>query len=146
MAKGVNKVILIGNLGDDPKVITTDSGTTIANVSLATSESWKDKAGEKQERTEWHRLVCFNRLAEIVGEYLHKGSKVYVEGKIQTRKWQDQEGQDRYSTEIVVHDMQMLDAKPGGAQQQAPQQESRRQAPQQQSRGSEEPFDDDLPF
>ncbi len=112
MARGVNKVILIGNLGNDPEVRYIPSGSAVATVSIATSESWKDKqTGELQDRTEWHRVVFFSRLAEIVGEYLHKGSKIYVEGSIRTRKWQDKNGQDRYTTEIVANEMQMLDSK-----------------------------------
>ncbi|MCW8948599.1 MAG: single-stranded DNA-binding protein, partial [Sedimenticola sp.] len=110
MAKGVNKVILIGNVGKDPDVRYMPNGNAVANLTLATSESWKDKStGENQERTEWHRVVFFRRLAEIVGEYVKKGSKIYVEGRLQTRKWQDQGGQDRYTTEIVADQMQMLD-------------------------------------
>ena len=109
MARGVNKVFLVGHLGKDPEVRYSANGQAVANVTLATSESWKDKeSGEKQERVEWHRVVFFGRLAEIAGEYLKKGSPVYVEGKLQTRKWQDKQGQDRYTTEIVVNDMQML--------------------------------------
>src|SRR5688572_31418992 len=116
MARGINKVILIGHLGQDPEVKYMPSGSAVANVSIATTESWKDKtSGEKQDRTEWHRVVFFNRLAEIVGEYLRKGSKVYVEGSLRTRKWQDKEGQDRYTTEIVAREMQMLDSKGGSA-------------------------------
>jgi len=112
---GVNKVIIVGNLGNDPEVRYSNNGAAIANISVATSDSWKDKnTGEKQERTEWHRIVMFNRLGEIAGEYLKKGSKVYIEGKLQTRKWQDQQGQDRYSTEIVADQMQMLDSRGGG--------------------------------
>ena len=115
MARGVNKVILIGNLGSDPEVRYLPNGGAVANVSLATAESWKDKqSGEKQERTEWHRVVFFGRLGEIAGEYLKKGSKVYVEGRIQTRKWKDNAGQDRYTTEIVGNEMQMLDSRGGG--------------------------------
>lgn len=116
MARGVNKVILIGNLGKDPEMRYTASGSAIANITLATSESWKDKqTGENVERTEWHRVVFYQRLAEIVGEYLRKGAKVYVEGRLQTRKWQDKtSGQDRYTTEIIADNMQMLDSK-GGA-------------------------------
>lgn len=115
MARGINKVILIGNLGADPEVRYLPSGNAVATISVATSESWKDKqTGEKQERTEWHRVACFNRLGEIAGEYLKKGSKVYIEGSLRTRKWQDQQGQDRYTTEIVANDLQMLDGK-GGA-------------------------------
>ena len=119
MARGVNKVILIGNLGNDPETKFLPSGGAVTNVSLATSESWKDKqTGQMQERTEWHRVVFFNKLAEIAGEYLKKGSKVYVEGSLRTRKWQGQDGQDRYTTEIVVSEMQMLDGRGegGGAQ------------------------------
>jgi len=110
MARGINKVILIGNLGSDPEVRYTPSGSAIANISLATSDAWRDKqSGELQERTEWHRVVFFNRLAEIVGEFLRKGSKCYVEGALRTRKWQDKTGQDRYTTEIVASEMQILD-------------------------------------
>lgn len=116
MARGINKVILVGNLGKDPEIRYTANGAAVANVTLATTDSWKDKqTGEKQERTEWHRVVFFSRLAEIVGEYLKKGSQIYVEGRLQTRKWQDQSGQDRYTTEIVGNDMQMLGSKGGGA-------------------------------
>ncbi len=114
MARGINKVILVGNLGNDPEVRATTTGSRIANISIATSDSWTDKnTGQKQERTEWHRVVFFNRLAEIVEQYLTKGSKVYVEGALRTRKWQDQNGQDRYTTEIVASEMQMLDSKGG---------------------------------
>ena len=114
MARGVNKVILVGNLGKDPEMKYTASGAAIANITVATSESWNDKqTGEKVEKTEWHRIVAFQRLAEIMGEYLRKGSQVYIEGKLQTRKWQDQNGQDRYSTEVVANDMQMLGARGG---------------------------------
>ncbi|MCF7978115.1 MAG: single-stranded DNA-binding protein [Chromatiaceae bacterium] len=116
---GVNKVILIGNLGVDPEVRYLPSGSAVANLRLATSESWRDKTtGEPQERTEWHRVALFGKLAEIAGQYLHKGSKVYIEGKLRTRKWQGQDGQDRYTTEIVVDingSMQMLDSRGGGA-------------------------------
>ncbi|WP_133511039.1 single-stranded DNA-binding protein [Candidatus Thiosymbion oneisti] len=119
MARGVNKVILIGNLGADPEVRYMPSGDAVANVRLATSESWKDRnTGETQERTEWHRVVFFGKLAEIVKQYVHKGSKIYVEGKLRTRKWQGQDGQDRYTTEVVVDfngTMQMLDSRGGGA-------------------------------
>ena len=114
MARGVNKVILVGNCGQDPDTRYMPSGGAVTNVSLATSESWKDKTGEQQERTEWHRIVFFNRLAEIAGEYLKRGSKIYVEGALRTRKWQDKEsGQDRYTTEIVANEMQMLDSRGG---------------------------------
>ncbi len=109
MARGINKVILVGNLGADPETRYTAGGAAVTNIRLATSENWRDKqTGENQERTEWHRIVFFNRLAEIAGEYLRKGSQVYIEGKLQTRKWQDQNGQDRYTTEIVANEMQML--------------------------------------
>lgn len=115
MARGINKVILIGNLGQDPEIRYAPSGTAIANLSIATSDTWLDKqSGERQERTEWHRLVLFNKTAEVAGQYLKKGSKVYVEGRLQTRKWQGQDGQDRYTTEIVVGDMQMLGGNDGG--------------------------------
>ena len=116
MARGVNKVILIGNLGADPEVRYTPSGSAVANLTLATSETWRDKqSGELQDRTEWHRIVCFNRLAEIVGEYLHKGSKIYIEGSLRTRKWQDRNGVDRYTTEIIANEMHMLDSRNGNA-------------------------------
>ena len=115
MARGVNKVILIGNLGADPEVKFMPNGGAVANVTIATSESWKDKnTGEAQEKTEWHRVIFFRRLAEIVGEYLKKGSKVYIEGKLQTRKWQDKNGADRWTTEIVANEMQMLDSRGTG--------------------------------
>lgn len=116
MARGVNKAMIIGTLGQDPDVKYTASGSPVVNVSVATNESWKDKqTGENQERTEWHRIVVFGKLAEICAQYLKKGSQVYFEGRIQTRKWQDQTGNDRYSTEIVANDMQMLGGRPGGA-------------------------------
>lgn len=115
MARGVNKVILVGNLGADPEVRYMPNGGAVANITVATTESWKDKqSGENQEKTEWHRVVFFARLAEIVGEYLKKGSQIYVEGRLQTRKWQDKSGQDRYTTEIVANEMQMLGSKGGG--------------------------------
>ncbi|ANB02391.1 MULTISPECIES: single-stranded DNA-binding protein [unclassified Ectothiorhodospira] len=114
MARGINKVILVGNLGNDPEVKYMPSGSAVANVSIATTDRWKDKqSGEMQDRTEWHRVVFFGRLAEIAGEYLRKGSQVYVEGRLQTRKWQTQDGQDRYSTEIVANEMQMLGGRGG---------------------------------
>ena len=112
MARGVNKVILVGNVGVDPEVRYMPNGNAVTSLTLATSEAWKDKqTGEKQERTEWHRVVCFNRLGEIAGEYVRKGSKLYIEGSLRTRKWQDQQGQDRYTTEIVATELQMLDSK-----------------------------------
>ena len=114
MARGVNKVILVGNLGQDPEIKYMPSGQAVCNISIATTESWNDKtSGEKVEKTEWHRIVFFRRLAEIAGEYLRKGSQVYVEGRLQTRKWQDQSGNDRYTTEIVANEMQMLGGKWG---------------------------------
>ncbi len=113
MAGGINKVILVGNLGQDPEVRYMPNGNAVANITVATSESWKDQQGQKQERTEWHRVVLFRRLGEIAGEYLKKGSKVYIEGKLQTRKWQDNNGQERYTTEIVANEMQMLDSRGG---------------------------------
>ncbi|MBT8113509.1 MAG: single-stranded DNA-binding protein, partial [Gammaproteobacteria bacterium] len=114
MARGVNKVILVGNLGQDPEIKYMPSGQAVCNISIATTESWNDKtSGEKVEKTEWHRVVFFRRLAEIAGEYLRKGSQVYVEGRLQTRKWQDQSGNDRYTTEIVANEMQMLGGKGG---------------------------------
>ena len=114
MARGVNKVILIGNLGQDPEVRFMPSGSPVANLRVATTDTWTDRqSGQRQERTEWHSVVMFNRLAEIAQQYLKKGSRVYLEGRLQTRKWQGQDGQDRYSTEIVVNDMQMLDSRSG---------------------------------
>src|SRR5512140_943649 len=110
----VNKVILVGRLGKDPETRYMTNGEAVTNVSLATSENFKDKSGEKQERTEWHNLVFYRRLAEIAGEYLKKGAQIYVEGRIQTRKWQDKEGKDRYTTEIIVNEMKMLGSKAGG--------------------------------
>lgn len=172
--RGVNKVILVGNLGQDPEVRYTPGGAAITNISIATSDSWKDKnSGQMQEKTEWHRVVFFGKLAEIAGEYLHKGSQVYVEGKLQTRKWQDKQGQDRYSTEVVVDGfngvMQMLGGRSGGEapmgggrpqQQQAPQQnyqpQQQQNNPQQGGQGQaaaapaggdfDNSFDDDIPF
>ncbi len=164
MARGINKVILIGNLGQDPDVKYMPNGGAVANVTVATSESWKDKnTGEMQERTEWHRVVFFRRLAEIAGEYLKKGSKVYIEGKLQTRKWQDQSGNDRYTTEIIANEMQMLDSRGaggsqfGGGQQRQAQGQSQGQSqaqPAGQAAGGaaagggfdDGGFDDDIPF
>ena len=114
-SRGVNKVILVGNLGNDPETRAFPSGDMVTNITLATSETWKDKqTGQPQERTEWHRVVFHRRLAEIAGEYLHKGSKVYIEGSLRTRKWQGQDGQDRYTTEIIAREMQMLDSRGAG--------------------------------
>jgi single-strand DNA-binding protein len=115
MARGINKVILIGNLGADPETRAMPSGMTVANIRVATSENWKDKqSGENKERTEWHNVAMFGRLGEIAGEYLKKGSKVYIEGSLRTRKWQDKQGNDRYTTEIIANEMQMLDSRGGG--------------------------------
>jgi single-strand DNA-binding protein len=161
MARGINKVILIGNLGRDPEVRYTPNGGAISNVTVATSDSWKDKqTGEMQERTEWHRIVFFGRLAEIAGEYLRKGSKVYVEGRLQTRKWQDKDGQERYTTEVVANEMQMLDSRSGGSAPYeggsgGPQQGAERGEASSPSRSGNAPreqgfaddgFDDDIPF
>jgi single-strand DNA-binding protein len=115
MARGINKVILIGNLGKDPETKSFANGGSVTNITVATSESWRDKEGTQQERTEWHNVVFHNKLAEIVGQYLRKGSKVYIEGSLRTRKWQDKEGKDRYTTEIHATEMQMLDSKGGGS-------------------------------
>jgi single-strand DNA-binding protein len=150
MSKGsVNKVILIGNLGQDPEVRYMPNGGAVCNISVATSEVWKDKnSGENQERTEWHRVVMFRKLAEIAGEYLKKGSKVYLEGKLQTRKWQDQQGQDRYTTEIIADEMQMLDSR-GGSADFAPQQARASgggSRPQPQPAPVDSGFEDDIPF
>ena len=148
MARGINKVILIGNLGADPEVKYMPSGEAVATLRLATSESWKDKnTGEQVERTEWHRVVLFRRLGEIAGEYLKKGSKVYIEGRLQTRKWQGQDGQDRYTTEIVASDMQMLDSRGGGTGNFNNQPSSRSdEQPQAAAAGGFDDFDDDIPF
>ena len=157
MAGSVNKAIIVGNLGRDPEVRTFQNGGKVCNLRIATSETWKDKnTGEQQEKTEWHRVVMFNRLGEIAGEYLKKGSKVYIEGKLQTRKWQDQSGQDRYTTEIVANEMQMLDSRGGsdmgggGGGYQAPQQQTQAQSsPSPQPAAAPQPsndFDDDIPF
>jgi len=147
MARGVNKVILVGNLGADPEVRYTPSGDAVANFTLATSESWKDKnTGEQQEKTEWHRCVAWRRLGEIVGEYLHKGSQVYVEGKLQTRKWQDNEGNDKYTTEIIVANLQMLGGKPGGSQSGTSSASDYQSARDGDSQSGAAYFDDDIPF
>ena len=151
MARGVNKVILVGNLGKDPEVRYMPNGNAVANITLATTESWKDKqSGEQQEKTEWHRIVMFRRLGEIAGEYLKKGSQVYIEGKLQTRKWQDNSGNDRYTTEIVANEMQMLGGRGGGgsanfSSDSAPAQAAPAQsAPAPAAAGGD--FDDDIPF
>lgn len=154
MARGVNKVILIGNIGADPDLRYMPNGNAATTLSLATSESWKDKqSGDRQERTEWHRVVCFNRLGEIAGEYVKKGSKLYVEGSIRTRKWKDQQGIDRYTTEIVASDIQMLDSKGsvsgdyGEMDQSVGRAQSAAQAkPKAAPQESFEAMDDDIPF
>jgi len=160
MAKGINKVILVGNLGNDPEVKYMPSGGAVTNISIATTDSWKDKtSGERVDRTEWHRVVFFNRLAEIAGEYLKKGSQVYVEGALRTRKWQDNNGQDKYTTEIVGSEMQMLGSRSGGSEgfdQSSPKQPSQpaRPNPAQQNKPNQaqpapqnfDDFDDDIPF
>lgn len=159
MARGINKVILIGNLGKDPETRYMPNGGAVTNVTVATSESWKDKqSGQQQERTEWHNVVFFNRLAEIAGEYLKKGSKVYLEGSLRTRKWQDKSGADRYTTEIVGSEMQMLDSRAGGTANFGNDQQGQGQGQGQQNYGSmaapaqqapppaDQDFDDDIPF
>lgn len=175
-SRGVNKVILVGNLGNDPEIRYMPNGGAVANITIATSESWRDKAtGEQREKTEWHRVSLFGKLAEVAGEYLRKGSQVYIEGQLQTRKWQDQQGQDRYTTEVVVQGfngvMQMLGGRAQGqggqqqaqtqqqqggwgqpqqpAQQRQPQQQQQQQRTQNQQPQYNEPpmdFDDDIPF
>ena len=150
-SRGINKVILVGNLGNDPEHRVLPSGGGVTNVSLATSESWRDKnTGEQQERTEWHRVVFFNRLSEIAAEYLRKGSKVYVEGSLRTRKWQDQSGQDRDSTELVAQEMQTLDSRGGGMQDSGAYQPApAAAAPATAAAGNPAPIDfpeDDIPF
>ncbi len=158
MARGVNKVILVGNLGADPETRTTPGGTTVTNIRIATSESWKDKTtGEMKEQTEWHGIVLWNRLGEIAAEYLKKGSQVYVEGRLQTRKWQDKQGNDRYTTEIVASEMQMLGGRGGGGGATQETRDSRDagsgkgfgSAPAGERAGGGAPaadFDDDIPF
>ena len=155
-SRGVNKVILVGNVGNDPEVRYMPNGNAVANVSVATSDSWKDRnTGDQQERTEWHRVVCFNRLAEIVEQYVKKGTKLYLEGRLQTRSW-EQDGAKRYSTEIVANEMQMLDSRgAGGVNQEfgdqapppaAPSQDSEKGSTQQPSSSNFDNFDDDIPF
>ncbi len=156
MARGINKVILIGNLGADPETRSMPSGTQVANLRLATTDSYKDKqTNEWQERTEWHRVALFGRLAEVAGEYLRKGSKVYIEGSLRTRKWQDKEGKDRYSTEVVGNDMQMLDSRGGGQGGQggygggdtdAPARSPRAEKSAAPAGYGDDDFDDDIPF
>jgi single-strand DNA-binding protein len=148
MARGVNKAIIVGNLGRDPEVRYSASGSAIANINVATTDSWKDRqSGERQERTEWHRVVFFNRLAEIAGEYLKKGSQVYIEGRIQTRKWEDKDGNDRWTTEIVANEMQMLGSRGSGGMQDAPAEDFGSASPRAAaSSANDSDFDDDIPF
>ena len=156
MSRGVNKVILVGNLGADPETRSMPSGMTVTNIRIATSESWKDKSsGAQQERTEWHNVALFGRLGEIAAEYLRKGSQVFVEGKLRTRKWQDKQGNDRYTTEIIADNMQMLGARGGGmggaergaAATAAPPRDDYDQTPAPAASASgKEDFDDDIPF
>lgn len=148
MANGINKVILVGNLGKDPETRYLSTGGAVTNITIATSESWTDKqSGQKQERTEWHKVVFFNKLAEIAGEYLKKGSKVYVEGSLKTRKWQDQSGQDKYTTEIVASEMQMLDSRQdSGHQSSDAAKEFYTPQPEPTQGPQVEAFDDDIPF
>ncbi len=153
-SRGLNKVMIIGNLGAEPEIRFTAGGSPIANFSIATSETWRDKqSGEQQEKTEWHRVVIFGKLAEIVQQYVHKGSKIYIEGRLQTNKWQDKSGQDRYTPEIIANEMQMLDSKGGGSSasfEPAQQQATPQQAPAKPAPTSSAPqiddFDDDIPF
>ena len=152
MARGLNKVILIGNLGADPETRAMPSGMTVANLRVATSESWRDKqSGEQQERTEWHRVALFGRLGEVAAEYLRKGSQVYIEGQLRTRKWQDKQGADRYSTEIVANEMLMLGGRSSGASAAAPDTRDRpdvaepAERAEPAARGGND-FDDDIPF
>lgn len=164
-SRGVNKAVILGNVGDDPSIRYMPNGKAVANFTVATSDEWKDQQGQKQSRVEWHRCTAYDKLAEIIGEYVKKGSKLYLEGKLQTREWQDQQGQKRYTTEIIVNEMQMLDGKQqqGGQQaqqgqqqpqrQQAPQnngyQQARNQPMQQQEQQYNNPpidFDDEIPF
>ncbi len=155
-SRGVNKVILVGNLGADPETRYMPNGTAVTNLNIATSETWRDKqTNEQRDRTEWHRVALFSRLAEIAGEYLKKGSKVYVEGSLRTRKWQDKNGNDRYTTEIIANEMQMLDARGGSTggndnwnnnRQENSQQQSNQAAPVHSNDQWDTDFDDDVPF
>jgi single-strand DNA-binding protein len=140
-SRGVNKVIIVGNLGNDPEIRYMPNGNAVANLSIATSESWKDQQGAQQERTEWHKVTMYRRLAEIAGEYLKKGSQIFIEGKLQTRKWQDQQGNDRYTTEIIADNMQMI----GGGGQNAKGAGDYQQRPAQQNLGGSHGSDDQIP-
>lgn len=156
MARGINKVILVGNLGNDPEVRYTPAGAAVTTISVATTESWKDKEGNRQEKTEWHRVVFFGRLAEIAGEYLRKGSQVYIEGKLRTNKWQDQSGQDRYTTEILANELQMLGGRGGDSNQggfgggqsmpSAPKANNQNQQQNNNPAPNFDDFDDEIPF
>ena len=144
MARGINKVIIVGNLGNDPETRAMPSGTAVTNLSVATNESWKDKqTGEQKDRTEWHKVAMFGRLAEIAAEYLRKGSQVYIEGKLRTRKWQDQNGNDRWTTEVVADEMQMLGGRAGSG---APAMHDSPPLSPPPSKGGSDDFDDDIPF
>ena len=147
---GINKVIIVGNLGNDPEIRTMPNGEQVANITVATSESWTDKnTGEKKTQTEWHRIVLYRRLAEIAGQYLTKGSQVYIEGRLKNRKWQDSNGQDRYTTEIQGDNLQMLGGRQDAAQNQPPKQQDKQQKAQSKPQQSEPPmdaFDDNIPF
>ena len=146
MARGVNKVIIVGNCGKDPETRYMPSGGAVTTISIATSEQWTDKqSGQKQERTEWHNVTFFGRLAEIAGEYLRKGSQVYVEGSLRTEKWQGKDGQDRYTTKIIANEMQMLGSRSGGGDYSQPAQQSSNSAPQP-AMAADDGFDDDIPF
>lgn len=138
----VNKVILLGNLGKDPETKYMSNGEAVTNITLATTETWKDKNGEKQEKTEWHRVTFYRKLAEIAGQYLKKGSQVYIEGRLETRKWTDKSGVERYTTEIIAHEMKMTGSKPGQSEQRQPE----KAAPKQNSGSGFEDMDDDIPF
>jgi single-strand DNA-binding protein len=158
VARGINKVILIGNVGSDPEVRYMPNGNAVSTLSIATSETWKDKqTGEKQDRTEWHRVVFYNRLGEIAGEYTKKGSRIYIEGSLRTRKWQDQQGVERYTTEIIANEMQLLDTRQGSADMSAAPAASRQAAPAARAQQAPAPaamdqhegfelLDDDIPF
>ena len=146
MARGINKVIVVGNLGADPDTRYMPSGGAVTNLSVATSETWKDKqTGEQKERTEWHKVAMFGRLAEIAAEYLRKGSQVYIEGKLRTRKWQDRDGNDRYTTEIIADEMQMLGGRGGGGGS-APMRDDSGPSSAPPPQSSPDDFDDDIPF
>ena len=148
MARGINKVILVGNLGGDPETRYMPSGSAVTNITVATNESWKDKqTGEQKDRTEWHKVAMFNRLAEIAAEYLRKGSQVYIEGKLRTRKWQDKSGQDRWTTEVIADEMQMLGGRGGSGGGSAPMSSSSDSAPSSAPpKPGPDDFDDDIPF